>query len=124
GDGTGLVEGVNVHAVVESNRGYHLGRVRWNGEAETDTGVPASVAGFTNARVLRVPCAGRFKALRNIGDSVNAGDTIAEVKEVPIKAGIQGLVRGMLKDGIEVRQGMKAGDIDTRGDKEYCCSIC
>lgn len=123
GVGPGFVAGVNVHAVVESNRGYHLGRVVWNGEAETDTGIPASVAGFTNARVFRVPCAGRFTALRNIGDSVNAGDTIAEVKEVPIKAGIHGLVRGMLKDGIEVPQGIKAGDIDPRGEREYCYAI-
>ena len=123
GVGPGFVAGVNVHAVVESNRGYHLGRVIWTGEAETDTGIPASVAGFTNARVLRVPCAGRFKALRNIGDSVNAGDTVAEVKGVPIKAGIQGLVRGMLKDGIEVPQGIKAGDIDPRGEREYCYAI-
>ncbi len=61
--------------------------------------------------------------MRNIGDSVNAGDTVAEVKGVPIKAGIQGLVRGMLKDGIEVPQGIKAGDIDPRGEREYCYAI-
>jgi xanthine dehydrogenase accessory factor len=38
GVGPGFRAGANVHAVVESNRGYHLGRVIWDGEAEADTG--------------------------------------------------------------------------------------
>lgn len=123
GIGPGFAAGANVHAVVESNRGHHLGRVLWNGEADPDTGTPAPVAGFTSARVLRVPCAGRFKVFRDIGDSVQAGETVAEVDGIPIKAEIQGVVRGMLKNGIEASPGIKAGDIDPRGEREYCYTI-
>jgi xanthine dehydrogenase accessory factor len=123
GVGPGFIAGTNVHAVVESNRGYHLGRVLWSGAAECDTAVPAPVAGFTHARVLRVPCAGRFRALREIGDLVKVGETVAEVKGVPIKAEIAGMLRGILKNDIEVAQGVKAGDVDPRGQKEYCYSI-
>ena len=123
GIGPGFAAGVNAHAVVESNRGYYLGRVLWSGEAEADTGVPAPVAGFTNARVLRAPCAGRFTAFRDIGDSVTAGETVAEVEGIPIKSEIHGLLRGILKSGIEVPRGIKAGDIDPRGQTKYCYSI-
>jgi xanthine dehydrogenase accessory factor len=123
GVGPGFIAGTNVHAVVESNRGYHLGRVLWHGEAECDTGVPAPVGGFTHARVLRVPCAGRFNALREIGEPVKVGETVAEVRGIPITAEIPGMLRGMLKNGIEVAQGIKAGDVDPRGQKEYCYSI-
>jgi xanthine dehydrogenase accessory factor len=73
--------------------------------------------------VLRVPCAGSFKAWREIGDPVKVGETVAEVRGIPITAEIPGMLRGMLKNGIEVAQGIKAGDIDPRGQKEYCYSI-
>ncbi len=115
--------GVNAHAVVESNRGYHLGRVMWEGEAEPDTGIPAAVGGYTEARVFRAPRSGVFKALRRIGDIVASGEPVAEVEGVPIKAEIAGQIRGILRDGIKVQQGMKAGDIDPRGERGYCYTI-
>jgi xanthine dehydrogenase accessory factor len=123
GIGPGFSAGVNVHAVVESNRGFHLGRVIWHGEAEPDTGAPAPVAGHSETRVLRAPSSGRFKALRQIGDFVQMGETVAEVSGIPIQAQIAGLVRGMLRDGIEIHAGMKTGDIDPRGEREYCYTI-
>lgn len=123
GVGPGFTAGMNVHAVVETNRGHNLGRVLWKGHAEQDTGVPAPVAGYTDERVLRVPQKGFFKALHEIGDRVDAGELIAQVDGQPIRAQIRGVLRGLLKDGIEVEEGMKAGDIDPRGEKEYCNMI-
>ena len=29
-------------------------------------------------------------------------------------------MRGLLADGVETRRGMKAGDVDPRGKREYC----
>lgn len=123
GVGPGFRAGWNVHAVVESNRGHNLGRVLWEGEAEQDTGLPAPVGGYTEERVLRVPQKGFFKALHEIGDQVNQGELVAQVNGFPIRAQIQGVLRGLLKDGIEVEEGMKAGDIDPRGEREYCYVI-
>ena len=123
GVGPGFIVGQNVHAVVESNRGYHLGRVIWQGGAEPDTGVPAAVAGHTEARVLRAPRHGRFKALRQIGDRVEAGETIGEIAGEPVSSTIAGLIRGMLHDGVETQRGMKLGDVDPRGEREYVDSI-
>jgi xanthine dehydrogenase accessory factor len=123
GIGPGFTAGENVHAVVESNRGYRLGRVIWNGAAEPDTGVPAPVAGYTETRVLRAPRAGSFKAIRDIGDTVQRGEIVAEVDRMQISAEITGMIRGMLHDGIQVEAGVKVGDVDPRGQREYCYSI-
>ncbi|MGH7773682.1 MAG: selenium-dependent molybdenum cofactor biosynthesis protein YqeB, partial [Candidatus Binatia bacterium] len=123
GVGPGFTAGMNVHVVVETNRGHNLGRVLWQGTAEEDTGVPAPVGGYTDERVLRVPQKGFFKALHEIGDRVNAGQAVAQVNGYPIRAQIKGVLRGLLKDGIPVEEGIKAGDIDPRGKREYCYSI-
>ena len=55
GIGPGFTAPVNVHAVIESNRGHDLGRVIWDGSAEPFTGIPGSTKGFTVERVLRSP---------------------------------------------------------------------
>lgn len=123
GVGPGFTAGVNVHAVVESNRGHNLGRVLWQGQAEPDTGIPAPVGGYTDQRVLRVPRSGLFHTLHEIGDPVDQGEIVARVDGYPVEAQIQGVLRGLLKDGILVEEGVKAGDIDPRGKKEYCYLI-
>jgi xanthine dehydrogenase accessory factor len=123
GVGPGFTAGSDVHAVVESNRGHHLGRVIWNGAAESDTGIPAPVDGYTASRVLRVPQSGIFNALRAIGDVIAIGEPVAKVNDEFIKAKISGQIRGLLRNGIQVQQGIKAGDIDPRGERGYCDSI-
>ncbi len=123
GVGPGFVAGVHAHAVVETNRGHNLGRVLWQGQAERDTGVPAPVSGYTDERVLRAPKRGRFTTQHEIGDSVQVGDVVAQVDGQPVRAQIRGILRGLLKDGIAVEQGIKAGDIDPRREAEYCYLI-
>jgi len=123
GIGPGFVAGVNAHAVIESNRGYHLGRVIWQGSAEPDTGVPAPVDGHTDARVLRAPRNGRFRASRAIGDRVEAGEKVGEVEGEPVYCAIGGVLRGLLQDGVRIDAGVKIGDIDPRRQRGYCDTI-
>jgi xanthine dehydrogenase accessory factor len=54
---------------------------------------------------------------------VQQGEIVAEVEGVPIEAKISGVLRGLLRDGIEVAVGIKAGDIDPRGERGYCYLI-
>jgi xanthine dehydrogenase accessory factor len=123
GIGPGFVAGNNAHAIVESNRGYNLGRVIWDGAAEPDTGIPAPVSGYTEARVFRAPRSGCFTGFREIGDHVESGECVAEVDGARITAQISGMIRGMLRSGIPISAGVKVGDIDPRGQREYCYSI-
>ena len=123
GVGPGFTVGDNAHAVVETNRGYNLGRVYWRGSAEADTGVPAPVDGFTETRVLRAPGGGALRAHKRLGEAVQPGEVVAEVGGIPVRAEISGIVRGMLRDGVCIDAGVKIGDIDPRGEREYCNSI-
>ena len=43
--GPGFTAGVDCHAVVETNRGHHLGRVYYSGSAQDDTGTPGKIGG-------------------------------------------------------------------------------
>jgi xanthine dehydrogenase accessory factor len=123
GLGPGFTAGVDVHAVIETNRGHHLGRVILSGNAEPHTGVPGPTAGFTVERVLRAPCEGIFKGERRIGDLVKAGEAVASVAGEPVIARISGVLRGLLADGLSVKAGAKVGDVDPRGVREHCFTI-
>lgn len=123
GLGVGFEAGRDVHVVIETNDGHNLGRVIRHGVSEADTGVPVEIAGFSVERVLRAPGEGRFSTNKQIGDYVEAGEVVALVDGAPIKALISGVIRGLLRDGTEVHKGMKAGDVDPRGVKDYCYTI-
>jgi len=125
GVGPGFVAGEDVDAVVETQRGHHLGRVILAGAAAPNTGVPGEVMGYAEERVLRVPAdaAGTWEPQVAIGDLVAAGQVVARVGGQEVKSRIAGGVRGLLRPGLMVRPGMKAGDIDPRGDRHLCFTI-
>ncbi len=128
--GPGYEAGRDVHAVIETNRGHNLGRVYLEGSAEPNTGVPGAIGGYSTERLLRSPCAGMIFGLRQISETVQAGETVAIVKasqaskdEMPVIAAISGILRGLVRDGLEVSPGMKVGDIDPRAVREHCFTI-
>jgi xanthine dehydrogenase accessory factor len=124
--GPGFTAGVDVDAVIETNRGHDLGRVILDGEAQPDTGTPGAIDGATSRRVLHAPAPGRFAAVCAIGDRVGAGQVVAAVEaegKVEIRAGLDGVVRGLLRSGYTVPKGFKVGDIDPRGKREHCFTI-
>lgn len=123
GLGPGFSAGSDVHGVVETNRGHHLGRVIWSGSAQPNTGIPAPVKGFTKERLLRAPADGVFLSCADIGRQVKAGDILGYVHDVPVRAEIGGLLRGIIKGGLPVRRGLKLGDIDPGGAVELCYTI-
>lgn len=120
GVGPGFTAGVDCHAVVETMRGHTLGRVIYEGSALPNTNIPGLIGGFAGERVLRAPADGVFKTARHIGDTVEAGETVGHVAGKPMTCTIGGVLRGLLADGVETRRGMKAGDVDPRGQREYC----
>ena len=123
GVGPGFNAGVDCHAVVETKRGHNLGRVLWSGSAYPNTGVPGNIGGYTVERIIRATADGVFRAKVNIGDYVKAGDLLAYCDETPVYANIDGIVRGLLQDGVKVKTGMKSGDVDPRAEKEYCFTV-
>lgn len=120
GVGPGFTAGENCHAVVETMRGHTLGRVIYRGSAIPNTNIPGLIGGFAGERVLRAPADGVFRQALEIGAVVKAGDVAGYVDGVPMKCTIDGVLRGLLADGVPAFRGMKAGDVDPRGDAEYC----
>ncbi len=123
GLGPGLEAGRDVHAVVETNRGHHLGRVIERGFAESDTHEPGDIGGYTRERLVVAPCAGRFATTRRIGEPVRAGDVLGSVAGVAVHTVIAGVLRGLALPGLEVTPGQKLGDVDPRGEESFCHTI-
>jgi len=123
GLGPGFQAGKDVHIVIETNRGHNLGKVIRQGEAEANTGVPGVIAGVSAERVLRAPKSGRFSTNKKIGDHVQSGEVVGFVAGSPVETLVEGVIRGLLRDGAELHKGMKLGDVDPRGIRDYCYTI-
>ena len=123
GVGPGFTAGEDCHAAVETMRGHTLGRVIYSGSAIPNTTVPGLIGGFAGERVLRAPADGAFRSVRRIGDLVKAGDIAGYVSGEPMVCTIDGVLRGLIADGIPVRKGMKSGDVDPRGNVENCYTV-
>jgi xanthine dehydrogenase accessory factor len=109
--------GEDVDCVIETSRGHSLGRLIYSGSAALNTGIPGNIGGFTVERVIHSPCAGEFRACREIGDLVKKGDVIAHVGDTEVRATLDGMIRGLLHDGLSVPEHFKIADIDPRGEK-------
>jgi len=123
GLGPGLVAGSDVHYVVETSRGHHLGRIVESGSTASDTGQPGEIGGYTHERLLRAPAGGVFASRRGIGERVQAGDVIGSVAGVAVEARIAGVLRGLLWPGLDVVPGQKVADVDPRAERSLCVTL-
>lgn len=130
GMGPGFCAGEDVHCVVETNRGHNLGRLISSGCAEPNTGVPGATLGFTRERVVYTPVSGIFEASRKIGEIVEVGEVLGEIRQgqesTPVQATLHGVLRGLLRTGTIIEKSqdnVKVGDIDPRFIEEYCWTI-
>ena len=120
GLGPGFTAGKDCHAIIETKRGHHLGRVIWQGTAEADSGIPEPVNKQGLERVLRSPADGHLKAIVSIGDHLEPGQLIAEVNNQVIRAPFRGILRGLIHPRVHLTKGMKIGDVDPRDDPSFC----
>lgn len=146
--GPGFTAGVDCHAVIETERGHNLGRVYYHGAAAADTGTPGKLGGQDALRVLRAPTDGVFYGQHKIGDRVKAGEVIGRVIAVDvslsdsaawrlstadrdasrplgtvIRTQIDGVLRGILRDGLTVSAHLKVADVDPRAEVSYCFTV-
>ncbi|MGN1141163.1 MAG: selenium-dependent molybdenum cofactor biosynthesis protein YqeB [Oliverpabstia sp.] len=123
--GPGFEAGKDVDAVIETKRGHSLGRVIYQGQAIKNTGIPGMIGGYTKERVIHSPAEGKLKNVKKITDIVKQGDIIARIEtneeSIPVKATIDGLLRGLIRDGYPVTKGFKIADIDPRIDEYDNC---
>lgn len=128
GLGPGFVAGADVDAVVETKRGHNLGRILWHGSAAANTGIPGIIGGFGKERVVHCPAKGILRNVKHITDTVSKGEVIALVETgngtVPVEATLDGILRGLIRDGYPVNAGFKIADIDPRAEElDNCFTI-
>lgn len=124
GLGPGFSAGKDVDIVVETMRGHNLGRLIFNGYAMENTGVPGEIGGHSEDRVIYSHCTGKINNIRKIGDIVKAGEVIAVIDGIEVHATINGILRGIIKNGTIVTKGLKIADIDPRfNELENCNTI-
>ncbi|HEU0293393.1 MAG TPA: selenium-dependent molybdenum cofactor biosynthesis protein YqeB [Anaerolineales bacterium] len=121
GLGPGFTAGRDCHAVIETRRSHALGRVYWTGTTQPDSGQPEG----DPRRVLRAPGSGLLVGLKNIGEHCEAGEVIASIEvdantDAQVLSPFKGVLRGLIRPGRMVRQGMKIGDVDARDDVKAC----
>lgn len=123
--GPGFTAGQDTDAVIETKRGHNLGRVLWGGSAAQNTGIPGIIGGYGKERVIHCPAKGILRNVKNITDIVSKGETIAVVETedgiVPVEATLDGILRGLIRDGYPVTVGFKIADIDPRADELGNC---
>ena len=101
--GPGFTAGQDVDVVVETKRGHRLGRIIREGAAI-------------------------FQDVRKIGDLVEAGEIIAQIrtsegKSIPVTTQIGGILRGLLRSGYPVTPGFKVADVDPRREELSNCFL-
>jgi xanthine dehydrogenase accessory factor len=129
GLGPGFTAGYDCHAVIETRRSHTLGRVYWTGTTHPDSGQPEG----DPHRVLRAPGTGRLVGLKKIGEHCEAGEVIARIESaslasiaadketrIHIYSPFKGVLRGLIRNGLTVSEGMKIGDVDARDDMNAC----
>ena len=123
--GPGFIAGKDVDAVIETKRGHNLGRVLLHGSAAPNTGVPGIINGYGKESVIHSPADGILKNIAKITDTVSKDETIAIVETkngpVPVKASLDGLLRGLIRNGYPVTKGFKIADIDPRAEEYNNC---
>ena len=126
--GPGFTAGEDVDVVIETKRGHRLGRVIREGTAIPNTGIPGVIAGFGKERVIHAQAEGIFEDVRQIGDLVEAGEIIAQIRtqngtSVPVTTQITGILRGLLRSGYPVTPGFKVADVDPRKEELANCFL-
>jgi xanthine dehydrogenase accessory factor len=123
--GPGFTAGADVDAVVETKRGHNLGRVLWDGCAAPNTGIPGIIGGYGKERVIHCPAKGILRNVKKITDVVSKGEVIAVVESgegvIPVEATLDGILRGLIRDGYPVTPGFKIADIDPRAEEWNNC---
>lgn len=127
GLGPGFLAGADVDFVVETKRGHDLGRIIEEGWAIPNTGIPGEIGGYGKERVIHSPASGVLHNKARIADLVEKDQEIAWIStedgdEIPVLATLDGVLRGIIREGYQVFKGMKIADIDPRKKQKKNCN--
>lgn len=114
GLGPSLVVGRHADVVVETSWDT-LGAVLTEGASLPLAGEPREIEGHARDRYRYAECDGVFRTKLHIGDVVRRGQPIAEIGPTVLTAPLDGVLRGLTRDGVPVKTMTKVIEIDPRG---------
>jgi xanthine dehydrogenase accessory factor len=114
GLGPSLEAGRHADVVVETSWDG-LGHVITSGASRPLAGEPRVVGGHARDRYVYAPFDGVFRTKAHIGDIVRRGQEIAEIEFTVLSAPLDGVIRGLTRDGVRVTVRTKVIEIDPRG---------
>jgi xanthine dehydrogenase accessory factor len=123
GIGSGFTAGENVHMVIDSNKGNNLGRVLISGKSADISQKPKGINELVDEGILWSSDSGVFTSAKNIGDTVALDEIIGKIDDIPLKAPISGMLRGLIRNETRVLANTKIAEIDSDTDKSICSNI-
>lgn len=115
--------GITAHAVIETQWGDRLGEVLWAGRTRKLAGEPQAYGGHARDRFVYAPVSGRFASEHRIAQAVRPGELVAHIGSTPLKAPMEGILRGLVRSGVEVAEGAKVVEVDPRADPSKVLGI-
>ena len=115
--------GANADVLVETAWGDDLGKVIRSGRCQDFAGEPQLIAGHGRDRYVYSPCEGEFSTTLGVGDVVSAGQEVAQIGTVVLRAPLSGRLRGLTHTGAAVALGAKVLEIDPRGSDAQICGL-
>lgn len=115
--GPGFIAGRHADLVIETSWD-DLGRVITAGSSRPLSGEPREIDGHGRDRYVYAPISGVFHTTARIGDVVRKGQPVALVESAVLQAPLDGVLRGLTRDGVPVSVRTKVIEVDPRGRSE------
>lgn len=114
GLGPGFSTAVNCDVAIETRPG-RSGLIVGAGWTDAADGVASPLGCVGAERFEYSQASGRWRTAVEIGSRVFSGFTIGHLGGVPVRAPCDGILRGVVRDGQDVPQGVKLLEVDSRG---------
>ena len=115
GLGPSFVAGETTDVLIETRWGDRLGQVLTEGASLPFAGEPRRLGGHGRDRYVYAPAQGPFRTKLEIGDPVKRGDVVAHIGSIALPSPLDGVLRGLTRDGVPVSEGTKVIEVDPRG---------
>jgi xanthine dehydrogenase accessory factor len=116
GLGPNFIAGETVDLAIETQWGEDLGTIVLEGPTKPLGGEPRSFEGHARDRFVYAPCGGALRTRAAIAQRVGAGEVVATIGAQELRAPLDGILRGLVHDGVPVQAGAKVLEVDPRGD--------
>ncbi|CEI73412.1 selenium-dependent molybdenum cofactor biosynthesis protein YqeB [Romboutsia hominis] len=124
--GPGFCAGKDVDIVIETMRGHNLGKIINSGYALKNTSTPGIINGVGKERVGYAKESGIIENIASIGSVVKKDEVLAYIinkdnEKIDVKANIDGVLRGIIRNKSNIVKGLKILDIDPRIEEVNNC---